>query len=141
MLETSRRNSTLGGLPNLHVLPSSLEFITIQDRLVNIIQQTLVHPVEVLSTALEGQLDAYDVVLIDCPPSLGLVTKNGLRISDYFLVPGCRTSAFTHQTAPAPMTRPWAGPRARSRVPPEQADACAEAARPTTGRARLASPK
>jgi chromosome partitioning protein len=46
-------------------------------------------PVEVLRRALRPILetDEYDVVLIDCPPSLGLVTLNGLRISDYYLIP------------------------------------------------------
>lgn len=76
-----------GGLPNLHVLPSSLEFIGIQDRIVNISQTALIRPIDVLSNSLGSLLGQYDLVLVDCPPSLGLVTRNGLIMSDYFLIP------------------------------------------------------
>jgi len=83
-----KKSSNLnGGLTNLHVLPSSLEFINIQDRLVNISQTALIRPIDVLNTALEGLLKQYELVLIDCPPSLGLVTRNGLVLSNYFLIP------------------------------------------------------
>jgi chromosome partitioning protein len=76
-----------GGLTNLHVLPSSLEFIGIQDRIINISQTALIRPTDVLSSSLQVLLGGYDLVLIDCPPSLGLVTRNGLIMSDYFLIP------------------------------------------------------
>ena len=40
-----------------------------------------------LKTALAGIWDSYDFVLLDCPPSLGLITINALCASDSFLVP------------------------------------------------------
>lgn len=46
-----------------------------------------VNPVEILSDAIKNKLDEYDYVLIDCPPNLGIITQNGLRISDSYLIP------------------------------------------------------
>lgn len=40
-----------------------------------------------LKNALNSVTDAYDVILIDCPPSLELLTINGLAASDGILVP------------------------------------------------------
>ena len=41
----------------------------------------------VLARALEPVLDQYDMVLIDCPPSLGLITVNALAAAGEVLVP------------------------------------------------------
>lgn len=40
-----------------------------------------------LKKALQPVLDRYDFVLIDCPPSLGILTLNGLNAADEVLVP------------------------------------------------------
>jgi chromosome partitioning protein len=76
-----------GGLSNLHLLPSSLDFVQVQDRLINIGQTALIRPIDVLKRSVNDYIKNYDYVLIDCPPNLGLVTQNGLNISDYYLIP------------------------------------------------------
>jgi len=40
-----------------------------------------------LRTALKGVEEAYDLLLIDCPPSLGLLTVNALTAADTCLIP------------------------------------------------------
>jgi chromosome partitioning protein len=42
---------------------------------------------DVLRTALEPVLDSYDVVLLDCSPSLGVLTLNALTAADGLLIP------------------------------------------------------
>ena len=40
-----------------------------------------------LRDALQGFADRYDVIFIDCPPSLGLLTVNALTAADAVLIP------------------------------------------------------
>lgn len=85
------RVGNVGNVKNLDLLPSSLDLIDIQEEL-GAMHRGRFHaasPIEVLRRALRPLLegDEYDFVLIDCPPSLGLVTLNGLRISDYYIIP------------------------------------------------------
>ena len=48
---------------------------------------TMNPPAHQLAMALEKVKADYDIILIDCPPSLGLITINALNASDTVLVP------------------------------------------------------
>ena len=41
----------------------------------------------ILREAMRESIDAYDYVLIDCPPNLGLLTVNGLVAADSVIIP------------------------------------------------------
>jgi chromosome partitioning protein len=77
------------GVKGLDLLPSSLRLIKVQDRVTQItdLQTYERGPIFALRDALQSYLPYYDHVLIDCPPSLGVVTLNGLAISDSYLIP------------------------------------------------------
>lgn len=81
----------VGDVKRLALLPSSLDLIDVQEDLASMNRGRFhaASPVEVLQRVLRPTLesDKFDFVLIDCPPSLGLVTLNGLRISDYYVIP------------------------------------------------------
>lgn len=76
-------------LRSLSLLSSSIDFIGIQDRIYKIFKKTGYNltPMEVLKAAIHDRLDSFDYVLIDCPPNLGFITRNGIEISDYYLIP------------------------------------------------------
>lgn len=78
-----------GGINNLSLLPSSLGLIDIQDSLAQIPagQFYVTSPVDILKETMSGILNQYDFVLIDCPPNLGIITLNGLKISNYYIIP------------------------------------------------------
>jgi chromosome partitioning protein len=69
-------------VPNLKLIPSSLDLSGAELEMVNIPRREYR-----LKEALERHLGAYDYVLIDCPPALGLLTLNGLIAADALLVP------------------------------------------------------
>ena len=74
---------------SLDLLPSSLDLIEVQDRLAGMGPGRFhtATPAEVLRRALRPVIDDYEYVLIDCPPSMGLITLNGLRISHGYIIP------------------------------------------------------
>jgi len=76
-------------LRSLDLLASSIRFIDIQDRIGEVANRThnTINPQEVLKSAVFEKLKDYDYVLIDCPPNLGYITRNGIEISDYYLIP------------------------------------------------------
>ena len=80
---------TVEGLDGIDLLPSSLQLIDIQARLAMMPQGRYYTkaPTDILNTAVKGILGDYDVVLIDCPPNMGIITLNGLRIADGYVIP------------------------------------------------------
>jgi chromosome partitioning protein len=69
-------------VPNLDVIPASIdlsgaavELIEQEDR--NLFLKKTLAPVK----------DSYDFILIDCPPSLGILTLNGMAAADAVLIP------------------------------------------------------
>lgn len=70
------------GLPGLEVLPGSRSF---QD--VEALAQSTENDSATLRQHLASGLSAYDFVLIDCPPSLGALTRTALASSSEVLMP------------------------------------------------------
>ncbi|MCR5976818.1 AAA family ATPase [Gordonia jinghuaiqii] len=66
----------------MDLLPSNIDLSAAEIQLV-----TEVGREQSLGRALHPVLDRYDVVLIDCQPSLGLLTVNALACSDTVLIP------------------------------------------------------
>lgn len=83
---------------NLHLLPSSIKFINIQDRISEIPAKWgySINPMEVLKNAVHAELNNYDYVLINCPPNLGFITRNGIEISDFYFIPTISDTLSTY---------------------------------------------
>ena len=67
---------------NLHVVPATIQLAGAEIELVPTISREVR-----LKKAIDQVKDRYDYILIDCPPSLGLLTLNSLTASETVLIP------------------------------------------------------
>ena len=68
--------------PNLYLLPSHLDLVGAEIELIN-------HPNRemIFKHVIEDVRKEYDFIIIDCSPSLGLITVNALTASDSVIIP------------------------------------------------------
>jgi chromosome partitioning protein len=78
----SSTDSILAKAGDLHLLPATIDLAGAEIHLLSKTGREYA-----LVRALEPLAASYDVVLIDCPPSLGILTINGLTAADEVLIP------------------------------------------------------
>ena len=69
-------------IPNLFIIPTSMDLAAIEQEFVNVEKRE-----EQLKKEIENLNIVFDYILIDCPPSLGLLTLNALVACKNLLVP------------------------------------------------------
>jgi len=68
--------------PNLWLLPANIDLVGAESELVSVVGREII-----LREAIESSKDKFDHCLIDCAPSLGLLTLNALAAAKEVLIP------------------------------------------------------
>jgi len=68
--------------PNLWLLPANINLVGAESELVSVVGRETI-----LREAIESSEDKFDYCIIDCAPSLGLLTLNALAAADEVLIP------------------------------------------------------
>lgn len=68
--------------PNVDLIPAHIDLVAIEIELVDQDNRE-----SMLKTAIDPIRDRYDYILIDCAPSLGLLTLNALTAADSVIIP------------------------------------------------------
>ncbi|MBR5678782.1 MAG: ParA family protein [Paludibacteraceae bacterium] len=70
------------GTKNLSMIPSHIDLVGAEIEMLN-----MEHREQLMKKVLEQVRDEFDYILIDCSPSLGLITVNALTASDSVIIP------------------------------------------------------
>ena len=68
--------------PNLDLIPANIDLVAIEIELVDAVKREYI-----FKDILKSIEDDYDYIIIDCPPSLGLITLNALTASSSVIIP------------------------------------------------------
>jgi chromosome partitioning protein len=68
--------------PNLHLLPAHIDLVGAEIEMISLPSRE-----KMMRVALNKVKDDYDFIIIDCSPSLGLITLNALTASDSVIIP------------------------------------------------------
>ena len=69
-------------IKDLKIVPSHINLVGAEIELINVENKELA-----MKEALSEVIGEYEYIIIDCPPSLGLITVNGLTAADSVIIP------------------------------------------------------
>lgn len=68
--------------PNLHILPAHIDLVGAEIEMINLPNRE-----KMMRVALAKVKEKYDFIILDCSPSLGLITVNSLTAADSVIIP------------------------------------------------------
>ena len=68
--------------PNLDIIPAKIDLVGLEIEIISKSDREYL-----LKNALKSIKEKYDFIIIDCPPSLGLITLNALTCSNSVIIP------------------------------------------------------
>ena len=68
--------------PNVDIIPANINLVAVEIELVDVENREYM-----LKNSLNKVINKYDYILIDCAPSLGLITLNALTAADSLIIP------------------------------------------------------